>query len=365
MLSGALTTLMKSKVQIGDNRPTATVVVGGVTMPGVISISIDRAKGAASSATVSFNNAGGLVAPDGSGTYNHILWPNKVVTISLGYGSSQVLLFTGYVDECRMSTWPQIATITCRDKSKLALDQLIQTTWESELTYRMYYQGQTLEYIFRDLAVNIMGGWATGDVTTGTTGVTLDEIVFNQEFYSDAFQRLCELSGFEWFCDEAGKLIFRTATDTTGTEVYTFDEGVDIFSLEYVISDAEVWANVVVAGRDNTGAAVSALADCYQTQYSIPTQKTMYIDAGDIVSTEANCTALATKEAAHIATKSRQVTLTVVGHPWLQVGDCVKINETSTTISQLYRVTEITHNMAADGSPVFSTTIKCYAMDTS
>ena len=355
MLPGVLTTLLKSKAQIGANRPTALITVGGSEIANVISVSIDRSKRSASQATIVVDNKGGAQAPDTT----HILWPGKEVTIRLGYGSTQVLLFTGYVDTVTAQNPPAQITCACRDRSKLALDAMVQMdNADGVRVYGKTYLAQTLEYIFRDLAV--MAGYPAGDITANATGITVDEITFQRESYADAFQKLCELCRFEWYCDEAGKLIFQTSVETAGAAAYTFSEGEDLIDISYQISDAEIYTRIFVVGKDKDGLPISATALLDESQYSLPEQKTLYIDAGDLISTTENCAALAAQEAASVAAKARNVTARTVGNPWLQIGDSISIVETTTTISEVYRVTEISHVMDAGASPIFSTTIQCY-----
>jgi len=358
MLAGVQTAVMKSGVHVGSTRPTCAITVGGVTMADVISVSIDRSKGGASQATFVVDNKAGAKAPDPGGDYYHILWPGKTVTISMGYGGSQVLLFTGLVDTCTMQNPPARITCTCRDMSKLALDAMIQTDVDGVRVYGITYLDQTLEYIFRDLALK--AGYAAGNIIADITGITLKEITFSREQYADAFQKLCELCLFEWYCDEAGKLVFRKATEAASTS-YTFAEGEDLFEISYEISDADIYTRIYVEGRDEDGKPITATALLDESQYALSLQKTLFINANDIVTTTANCQTLANYEAAQVATKARNVTIKVIGNPWIQIGDAIQVTETSSTISEIYRVLEITHSMDADGSPIFSSNIKCYA----
>jgi len=358
MLPGVQTAIMKSGIHVGSTRPTCTITVGGVTIEDVISVNIDRNKGAASQATFVVDNKAGAKAPDPGGGYYHILWPGKTVTISLGYGGSQVLLFTGLVDSCTMQNPPAHITCACRDMSKLALDAMIQTDVDGVRVYGKTYLDQTLEYIFRDLA--LMAGYAAGNITANTTGITVKEITFSREQYADAFQKLCELCLFEWYCDEAGKLIFRKATESPSV-AYSFAEGEDLLDISYEISDAQIYTRIYVESRDVDGKPISATALLDESQYTLSLQKTLFIDANDLVTTVENCQALANYEAAQVATKARNVSIRVVGNPWVQIGDAIQVTETTTTISEIYRILEVSHDMNAEGSPIFSSTLKCYA----
>lgn len=350
------------------NASTKTISGAGTellskTIP-IKSITIDRSKGSASQATVIIDNKEGMYSPDPIGPWHEIIWPNTVTRIKLGYGADQQQVFEGYLDELTMSSYPGSITFVARDLSKKALDQMVQWTSGNMTYYGISYLEQTPEYIFRDLAIK--AGWADANIHTEVSGISIKEIKFVQEMYADAFQRLIELCGFEWFCDEIGDLYFRKAVEPDPSAAYVFTEGVDIFSLDYTISDRELYSRVIVvsqteANEDGESSTVWASVDwSAATYYKLPTQKVLYIQATDLASTTEQCLELANRACAAINPKPRQVTFVAVGNPYLQIGDCIQVIESTSTISEIYRIFALTHNMEAEGSPIFATTIQCY-----
>ena len=395
----------------------------------VKSIEVDMSKGMASQSTIVIENVGGIYTPDKAGAWSHRLWPNKQVVVKLGYGATQPAVFTGLIDKVSIRSFPQEIEITCRDMLKRALDQLVYlVTGDARTIYTVLYQWQTPEYIFRDLAVK--AGWADANVYTEYSGITIEAITFTHEAIADAFQRLAEMSGFEFYCDEIGVLRFVHATDrspaltsvsatmigtdytgvvgipagypmvdgsvvvkiaggavtyvedldytvrlgsstenaaicrieggsiTDGQTVYVscvyaawvFKEGEDIISLDYSITDQEIYRRIIVISQDANGKFVRGDEDFDGVQYyGVLPHKVMIVQAGDLASSNEQCTSIAERTGAATLTKPREATFEAVGNPYIQVGDCIQVIESSSTISEIYRITSLTHSVTPAG----------------
>ncbi len=340
----------------------AGILIPRVPIP-IKSIVVDRSKGGASQAVVVIDNKDGVYAPDSTGIWWHVLWFNKPIQITLGYGTEQRLVFTGLIDTIRMSTYPPELTIKARDYSKLALDQMPQNDYYEGYAgvpiYAFTYYNKSPEYIFGDMATQ--AGWATGTVHVEVSAVTIPQFDTGHEKIADAFQRLAELTGWEWFTDEVGDLYFRPARDPSAVSVYSFTEGVDIFSLEYELDDEELYRTIVVWSGDENRDVIKSSGVWPAADYNnVLAKKTMIVNASDIVTDQAGADAMVLAISNGITPKVRNVDFVVVGNPYLQIGDLIQVTETTTWISEYYRITEISHQLNSTGSPIFGTGLKCF-----
>lgn len=327
-------------------------------------IVIQRSKGSASQLTVQFENTGGKYAPDPAGPWYRVMWPNNTIKAFIGYGTYLPQAFSGLIDDLDMETFPQYSTIQARDRSKMALDQMCQWTWDGVTYYDGAWASQDPEGIA--VALFTMAGFAEADIIYDVTGMTIPEFKFNQQTYADLLQKLAEMAGCEWYCDEDGKGYFKLVTYPAATPAYEFVHGVDIFSLRYRISDSELYRWVVVTAQgpedeDGNSTTVSATVEWSAADYyGLPPHKTLYVTASDLVQDEAGCLEIANRLLTAMTTKARQVQFVAVGIPNVQMGDCIQVTEASTTISEIYRVFDFEHQYDAEGSPVFATVINCY-----
>lgn len=215
-------------------------------------IEVRRQKGAASVLTVVLDNKGGRYSPDKiNSDWFGVIWPNKRIVLRWGYGSDLAYGFTGLVDRVKSSSFPAELTITCRDMLKLALDQ---TVTDELGGHTIYYTNETIENIFLYLAN--AAGYISDDIVYEPTGITLEGFLVSNETYADAFTRLCELCGFEYYCDAQGKLYFVRATDRSPQQEDALTlSGTDpvVLSKFPIVTDSiQVWSGPEKTGTEYT-----------------------------------------------------------------------------------------------------------------
>jgi hypothetical protein len=311
-------------------------------------IDINRNKGMVSSATVVFDNKGGIYSPDKEvgADWKNVMWPNNGIVIQQGYGSELTTTFTGTIDDVKMTSYPAEITLTCRDYLKRAYDQLITTGGVHTVTYT----SQTPEAIFTALAT--LAGWAAGDIHTEATGLTIASKTFTNETYGDAFSWLADMCGYLVYCDEDGDVYFaKDDDDAVPTSDYTYAEGSDIVSIGYTISDRDLYNKIIVIG-DGVSYEIT-----YYNTYGILTSKKMIIQASE-ATTEAQCQAIAEQTRYLMNSRARICEFAAVANPYLQIGDTLTVTETTTLISELYKVTDISTSQSPDGGYIMQ--ITCY-----
>lgn len=134
---------------------------------------------------------------------------------------------------------------------------------------------------------------------------------------------------------------------------WVFREGEDIFILGYKYSRLDVYAKIIVTGKDENNDATQGLYELPSpSNYGVDEDKIMFIDDSDL-DTDAKCQDTADQLAADMLKRYREVTYAAIGIPWLQCGDCVQIIETSSGISEIYRI--LSYNLTLDPSGMFMT----------
>lgn len=130
---------------------------------------------------------------------------------------------------------------------------------------------------------------------------------------------------------------------------WSFQEGVDIFRLPYRISRRDIYGSVVVYGKaEDDAALVGTYTYAGSTSYGVPADKVLFVELPEL-DTTAKCQTAADQLGHDMVTKLREVQFAAVGNPWIRVGDCVRVRESSTTISEIYRVTSLSHSLRPDG----------------
>lgn len=314
-------------------------------------IDIQRQKGMAGGLTIDFDNKQGILAPDGE-TNQHLLWPNTEIIVEQGYGNELLQTFKGYIDSISMQANGQQANISvsARDSLKRALDQTITTSMGNHVITAL---DTKVENLWRDLAT--MAGLQIGVVEE--TGITITEKVFSWETYGDAFSWLSELVGFEVICDEQGIVHFRKQQIPTTPEIaYEFVEGVDIISLGYTINDNDLYRWIIVHGKrttiDGEGKENEEVIE-FKKEFSaadywgLLPQKILKIDAPEADTLE-KCEQIALKAEYLMISRARIVKFQSIGIPHLQIGDFIRVTESSTTISEVYRITDLSTSQDAD-----------------
>lgn len=138
---------------------------------------------------------------------------------------------------------------------------------------------------------------------------------------------------------------------------WSFQEGVDLFRLPYRISRRDIYGKIIVNGKDsNDNVLTGTYTYSGSTTYGVPADKVLFVSMPDL-DTTAKCQATADHLGHDMITKLRETGFAAVGNPWIQVGDCVRVQESATTISEIYRITSLSHSMGPSG---FITTFSAY-----
>ena len=130
---------------------------------------------------------------------------------------------------------------------------------------------------------------------------------------------------------------------------WIFREGEDIIQVQYTIDDDDLSWSVVVEGEDDQGDPVwETKAFGPAEYYNVLGQAIEHVlvpESDDRDELEQ----VAERVEYIMRSRPRRFTFAAIGNPWLELGDCVQVSETSTTVSEIYRIVGMTTRMDESG----------------
>lgn len=147
---------------------------------------------------------------------------------------------------------------------------------------------------------------------------------------------------------------------------WVFREGEDIFRLSLHVTRRDIYGKVVVRSsvpQEQEGGEGTVLSAEYvytnRALYGIPNDKVLFVDAEGLT-TQAEVQAAANQIGYDMTRGVIVGEFACVPVFHLQVGDCIQIIESSTTISEIYRIVAMGMEVNADGTAMMKITAKHY-----
>lgn len=133
---------------------------------------------------------------------------------------------------------------------------------------------------------------------------------------------------------------------------WVFKEGEDLFQLPYKITRRNIYGKIRVIGGEDPNSLSDpkekfAATFVFNSQ-GIPEEKALLVEISELDS-GAKCQSAANQMGNDMIRRVREVSFSAIAVPWLQPGDCVQVIESSTTISEIYRVTSIDLELDPEG----------------
>ncbi len=119
---------------------------------------------------------------------------------------------------------------------------------------------------------------------------------------------------------------------------WIFTEGQDIFQLDLSISRQDLYGKIVVEGDDCSGKYEVTNP---RWDGSTVTEDRVLFVLDENLDTDEKCQKVADRLGSDMMARVICCEFAAVAIPWIQVGDCVQIIESSSTISEIYRITSI------------------------
>lgn len=133
---------------------------------------------------------------------------------------------------------------------------------------------------------------------------------------------------------------------------WVFKEGEDLFQLPYKITRRNIYGKIRVIGGEDPNSLSDPkdkfIANFVYNGRGVPEEKALIVEMPELDS-NAKCQLAANQMGNDMIRRVREVSFSAVAVPWLQPGDCVQVIESSTTISEIYRITSIDLELDPEG----------------
>lgn len=132
---------------------------------------------------------------------------------------------------------------------------------------------------------------------------------------------------------------------------WVFTEGQDLIQIGYRLSDDDIYRRALVHTEGDDGETLEGEGVYLgRDYYNVLPHKVLRVPPGDMThATQEMVDEIAARMAVKMQTKPRIVRWAAPANPWIRVGDCVQVIETSSTISEIYRITDISFSRSVQG----------------
>ena len=313
----------------------------------------------ASSFTVTFANDEGILAPDNyTGKWpNHIrfrghhvvtyagqLRSNNEVRIFLGYGDRQMPFIHGFVSDTRVSAESKTVTITCMTSYKHLIHQTIRQGGLQAPDGNLY---NVLRFFFEKAGVTLRGerAYVPGAPdeewiikgAKGVRGQTYDEVI--RELIDTTYHYI--KPNFDGTCT----LVQISEQNKDDVPVKTFDEYVNLTSLEYTATEQDVYCAVAIKSGNSIG---SFYNNYLYKEVLLGRWKEEHIE---VPWADTHLKRRQVAIAHHTANVHKHLTnnVGIVGDPSLELWDTVAVREQSTSQQSIYHIKGIQSIISHDG----------------
>jgi hypothetical protein len=119
---------------------------------------------------------------------------------------------------------------------------------------------------------------------------------------------------------------------------YVFKEGVDIFNLGLTTTRRDLYGQIFVEGDTCSGLYLTSTP---RWDGSVVTEDKVLFVQDENIDSDAKAQAVADRLGADMICRTVTSEFAAIAVPWLQVGDCIQIIESSSTISEIYKITSL------------------------